>query len=162
LDLLSRLQEENKMAMVLITHDFGVIAGRTHNVMVLYGGKVAEVGSAPSLFTHVRHPYTASLLASIPRLENKSHTRLRAIPGQPVDVINPGPGCRFAGRCRHAQPRCLEESPPLTSSATAGHAYACFYPVGTEEGESALASNRKAGKTAAGLKLRSGVEVAAP
>jgi peptide/nickel transport system ATP-binding protein len=157
LDLLSRLQLQNRMAMVLITHDFGVVAGRTHSVMVLYGGKVAEMGSTASLFNHVRHPYTASLLASIPRLESESHTRLRTIPGQPVDVIDPGPGCRFAGRCRHAQPRCLEEQPALSGTAESGHVYACFYPVGTVEGHEALAANLQAGTTAAGLEVASEV-----
>jgi peptide/nickel transport system ATP-binding protein len=157
LDLLSDLRERNGMAMVLITHDFGVVAGRTHRLMVLYGGKVAETGSTTALFATMRHPYTTALLASIPRLDQKSHTPLAVIPGQPVDVIDPSPRCRFAGRCRHAQPRCLEEDPPLTPGPELGHAYACFYPVGTPEGDEALATNLAAGKTAAGLEL--GTEV---
>jgi peptide/nickel transport system ATP-binding protein len=157
LDLLSSLQQQNRMATVLITHDFGVVAGRTDRLMVLYGGKVAETGSTTSLFRAMRHPYTAALLASIPRLEHHSRTPLTVIPGQPVDVIDPKPGCRFARRCRYAQPRCLEEDPPLTADSEPGHAYACFYPLGTPDGADALATNLAAGNTAAGLELNAEV-----
>jgi peptide/nickel transport system ATP-binding protein len=153
LDLLSVLQRENSMALVIITHDFGVVARRTHRLMVLYGGKVAEMGSTASLFREMRHPYTAALLASIPRLEHTSHTPLAVIPGQPAEVIDPKRGCRFAGRCRSAQARCLQEDPPLRLASEAGHTYACFYPIGTPEGEEALAANLRLGETAAGLKV---------
>jgi peptide/nickel transport system ATP-binding protein len=153
LDLLSTLQQQNNMAMVLITHDFGVVARRSSRVVVLYAGKVAETGPTTAIFREMRHPYTKALLAAIPRLEHKSHTRLAVIPGQPMDVVNPGSGCRFAERCTHAQPRCIEEDPPLTPGSEQGHDFACFYPIGTTAGEDALARNRAAGKTATGLEV---------
>jgi peptide/nickel transport system ATP-binding protein len=155
LDLLSSLQRQNGMAMVLVTHDFGVVAGRTHRIIVLYGGRVVETGPTVSVFQRMHHPYTAALLASIPRLDHASHTPLPVIPGQPVDVIDPSPGCRFAGRCRYAQARCLIEDPPLTQSTESGHSFACFYPLGTAQGEAALAANVAAGRSAAGLPVRS-------
>lgn len=157
LELLSSLQQQNGMAMVLITHDFGVVAGRTHRTMVMYGGRVAETGPTASLFRETRHPYTASLLASIPRLEHEVHSRLAVIPGQPVDVIDPKPGCRFASRCRHAQPRCLAEDPKLTAAPEPGHFFACFYPVGTPDGKAALETNLNAGTNAAGLPVTASV-----
>src|SRR5262249_27184529 len=138
LDLLSDLQDSNGMAMVLISHDLGVVAGRTDRVLVMYGGLVVESASTKTLFREMRHPYTASLLASIPRIEQPSHTRLAVIPGRPVDVLDPKPGCRFAPRCPHAQQRCTVEDPVLTSAGAPGHSFACFYPVGTPEGEAAL------------------------
>jgi peptide/nickel transport system ATP-binding protein len=156
LDLLSSLQHQRGMAMVLISHDFGVVARRTRRIMVLYAGKVVETGPTTALFEEMKHPYTASLLSSIPRLEHKSHTRLPVIPGQPVDVIDPKPGCRFAPRCRYAQARCLIEDPPLIEASQAGHQFACFYPLGTAEGDDALRVNLAAGRNAAGLKLTNG------
>lgn len=153
LDLLSSLQHQNDMGTVLITHDFGVVARRAHRIMVLYAGRVVETAPTTGLFSAMRHPYTASLLASIPRLEHKNHTRLPIIPGQPVDVIDPKPGCRFAPRCKYAQERCLDEDPPMTAAADPGHGYACFFPVGTAEGDEGLRRNRAAKKTAAGLEL---------
>ena len=157
LDLLSTLQADTGMSMVLITHDFGVVAGRTHRIMVLYGGAVAEIGTTVSVFRETRHPYTAALLASAPRLEYRSHTPLAVIPGQPAQVVDPGPGCRFARRCQYAQPRCMEENPPLAAASVPGHYFACFYPVGTALGDEALAANRAAGRTAGGVEIDRGV-----
>jgi peptide/nickel transport system ATP-binding protein len=152
LDLLATQTRERAMGMVLITHDMGVVAGRTDDVEVMYAGRVVERAPTRTLFRHRRHPYTDGLLRSIPRLAQPSHTRLRAIPGRPPDLVAVPPGCAFAPRCRHAQPRCLEERPVLTQSDTdAGHSHACFFPVGTPEGEDALARNIAAGETAAGL-----------
>jgi peptide/nickel transport system ATP-binding protein len=150
LDLLSSLQRKNDMAMVLITHDLAVAAHRTDRIMVMYGGKVVETGPTKSLFREMRHPYTAALLSSIPRLEHHSHTRLAVIPGQPADVIDPKPGCRFAKRCGYAQPRCFAEDPVLTPASDPSHRFACFYPVGTTEGEAALRANLDKGRTATG------------
>jgi peptide/nickel transport system ATP-binding protein len=141
------------MALVLVTHNLGIVEKRTDRIMVMYGGKVMETGRTATLFTQTRHPYTAALMASIPRLEDASHKRLASIPGRPVDVIDPQPGCRFASRCRHAQPRCLVEDPVLSAPDAAGHQYACFYPVGTAAGDRAVEANLAAGTTAAGLPL---------
>jgi peptide/nickel transport system ATP-binding protein len=153
LDLLASLQRSEGMTMVLITHDLGIVARQTDRIVVMYGGRIAEIGRTKSLFRAMRHPYTASLLASIPRLEQPSHTRLSVIPGRPVDVVDPAPGCRFAPRCRNAQERCVTEDPPLRKAADPEHWYTCFFPVGTPEGEEALRTNVSAGRTAAGLEL---------
>ncbi|MFM1725433.1 ABC transporter ATP-binding protein [Rhodococcus sp. PAM 2766] len=152
LNLLARLQEESGMALILITHDLGVVAGRTDEIAVMYAGRVVEQAPTSVLFGATRHPYTRALLRSIPRISDPSHTRLEAIPGRPPTVIDPPPGCSFAPRCPHAQPRCLEQTPVLTVDPSAGdrHRIACFYPVGTAEGESAFAANAAAGRTAAG------------
>jgi peptide/nickel transport system ATP-binding protein len=155
LDLLSDLQKRNGMAMVLITHDLGIVARRADRILVMYAGQVVETAGPKTLFISARHPYTAALLASVPRLEQQSHTRLAVIPGRPVDVVDPAPGCRFAPRCAHSQERCLIEDPVMSPGAQPGHTYACFYPVGTPEGEAALRSNLDAGCTAAGLHLTS-------
>ena len=150
LDLLEQQKRERAMGMVLITHDLGVVAGRTDRVAVMYAGKVVERGPTRVLFHERRHPYTDALLRSIPRLSNPGHTRLQVIPGRPPDLVALPEACAFAARCRHAQPRCREEQPPLVD-AGADHEHACFYPVGTDEGRDALARNVAAGRNAAGL-----------
>lgn len=155
LTLLARLQRDNGMAMVLITHDLGVVAGRTDEIAVMYAGRVVEQAPTKELFANTRHPYTEALLQSIPRLATPSHTRLPAIPGRPPTIIDPPPGCAFAPRCRYARPRCLTETPSLRAAARVGppHRFACFHPAGTPEGEAALATNTAAGATAAGLPM---------
>jgi peptide/nickel transport system ATP-binding protein len=166
LDLLAEQQRERYMAMVLVTHDLGVVAGRADEIAVMYAGRIVEHAPTRTLFTEMRHPYTQALLNSIPRLQYPSHTRLQAIPGRPPDLVNPPPGCPFAPRCPHAQPRCLEEAPPLATapSVAADHRFACFYPVGTPEGDDALARNEAAGHTAAHARVAvpPDVEVDAP
>ena len=153
LDLLDRLRRQHRMAMILITHDLSVVAGRTDEVIVMYAGRVVEKAPTLRLFTAMRHPYTKALFESIPKVAHPSHTRLRIIQGRPPDLAALPAGCAFAPRCAHAQPRCLDEAPSLSGSDTADHRYACFYPAGTTEGNSALAANRAAGRTAAGLAL---------
>jgi peptide/nickel transport system ATP-binding protein len=150
LDLLEQQKRERAMGMVLITHDLGVVAGRTDRVAVMYAGKVVERGPTRVLFHERRHPYTDALLRSIPRLSNPGHTRLQVIPGRPPDLVALPEACAFAARCRHAQPRCREEQPALVDGG-ADHEHACFYPVGTDEGRDALARNVAAGRNAAGL-----------
>ena len=113
LDLLQEERQNRNMSMVLVTHDLGVVAGRTDEIAVMYAGKIVEKAPTRSLFANVRHPYTEALLKSIPKLENRSHTRLEVIAGRPPNLINTPPGCRFAPRCPYAQPRCREEEPPL-------------------------------------------------
>jgi peptide/nickel transport system ATP-binding protein len=127
LDLLQRQQRERAMGMILITHDLGVVAGRTDDIAVMYAGKVVERAPTRTLFRERRHPYTDGLLRSIPRLGGEPHRRLEVVPGRPPDLAALPAGCRFAPRCRFAQPRCFEEEPELTGD---GHAYACFHPVG--------------------------------
>jgi oligopeptide/dipeptide ABC transporter ATP-binding protein len=149
LNLLDAQQRERFMAMVLVTHDLGVVAGRAHDIAVMYAGKIVEKASAKTLFASMRMPYTEALLESIPKLEYASHTRLASIPGRPPDLANPPKGCNFAPRCRYAQERCLEEEPELQAGADTGHVFACHYPVGTEAGAEALARNLARGFTPA-------------
>jgi len=151
LDLLHTQQSERFMAMVLVTHDLGVVAGRAETTAVMYAGRVVEFAPTRELFSATRHPYTEALLKSIPKLAQPSHTRLEAITGRPPDLVDPPKGCKFAARCPYAQPRCLEEEPGLGDDVSNGHAFRCFYPVGTEAGKNALADNVAAGVTAAGL-----------
>ncbi|WP_349306971.1 ABC transporter ATP-binding protein [Rhodococcus sp. USK13] len=154
LDLLHDLQVKSNMAMILITHDLGVVAGRADTIAVMYAGRVVEKAPTRELFAHMRHPYTRALIDAIPRLANPSHTYLPSIPGRPPTIIDPPPGCSFAPRCPSAQARCLVETPVLSASDdTRDHSVACFFPLGTPEGESARAANAAAGTTAAGTEI---------
>jgi peptide/nickel transport system ATP-binding protein len=134
---------------MLITHDLGVVAGRTDEVIVMYGGRIMEWAPTPVLFRDMKMPYTEALLQSIPKVEYRSHTKLATIPGRPPNMIDPPKGCRFAPRCRYAQARCQEEEPELTPGISQGHVYRCFYPVGTAQGDEALARNISSGKVGA-------------
>jgi peptide/nickel transport system ATP-binding protein len=154
LDLLHAQQRERFMAMVLVTHDLGVVAGRTDDIAVMYAGRVVEKASTRMLFSHTRHPYTEALLKSIPKLNEPSHTRLDAITGRPPDLVSPPVGCKFAARCPYAQAKCVAEEPPLADPAEPGHFFRCHFPVGTQAGADALAKNLAAGQTATGLPLR--------
>jgi peptide/nickel transport system ATP-binding protein len=151
LNLLQQQQRERHMAMILVTHDLGVVAGRTDDIAVMYGGKIVEHAPTASLFANMKMPYTEALMNSIPKLEYHSHTKLEAIPGRPPDLVHPPTGCNFAPRCRYAQDKCLTEEPPLIESEAPGHYYRCWYPVGTPEGEEALARNQAKGATAAAV-----------
>ncbi len=145
LDLLQEQQRERYMAMILVTHDLGVVAGRADEIAVMYAGRVVEKAPTTTLFRSMRHPYTEALLRSIPKLAQPSHTRLTAIAGRPPDIIDPPPGCKFSPRCPYVQPKCVAEEPPLLDSAEPGHAYRCWIPVGTPENRAALEANQQAG-----------------
>ncbi len=116
LDLLAREQRRRHMAMILITHDLGVVAGRTDEVAVMYAGRVVERAPTPSLFRAMQMPYTEALLAAIPKLDAAPHTPLPAISGRPPDPTRPIKGCSFSPRCRYAGTRCHQEKPALTAS----------------------------------------------
>ena len=146
LDLLAEQQRERFMALVLVTHDLGVVAGRADEIAVMYAGKVVEKAPTGVLFSNVRMPYTEALLKSIPRLENESHTKLEVIAGRPPDLINPPKGCNFSPRCPYAQPRCYEDEPPLRQADTPDHQFACWFPVGSPEGKKALEENLRRGR----------------
>jgi peptide/nickel transport system ATP-binding protein len=134
LDLLAEQQRDRYMAMILVTHDLGVVAGRAHDIAVMYAGRIVEKAPTATLFAEMRMPYTEALLTAIPKLSDPSHTRLSAIGGRPPDLVNPPAGCPFSPRCPYARERCHEERPELTESPTSpGHFYACFYPVGSPE-----------------------------
>jgi peptide/nickel transport system ATP-binding protein len=129
LDLLARERLQSHMALILITHDLSVVAGRTDEVMVMYAGRVMEKARTRALFTEMRHPYTAALMAAIPRLDAAPHTRLAAIPGMPPDPTRLPPGCVFSPRCRYCQPRCRESVPPLSAVEGDRHQCACWFPL---------------------------------
>jgi peptide/nickel transport system ATP-binding protein len=129
LDLLAREQRRRHMAMILITHDLGVVAGRTDEVAVMYAGRVVERAPTPALFKKMRMPYTEALLAAIPKLDAAPHTVLPAISGRPPDPTRPIKGCSFSPRCRYAVARCHGEKPELTEAETPAHQYACFHPI---------------------------------
>jgi oligopeptide/dipeptide ABC transporter ATP-binding protein len=104
LDLLYELRELHEMAMILITHDMGVVAEAADDVAVMYAGQIVEYSSAEEIFAHPEHPYTEALLGALPHVESESvrHERLTAIPGRPPDLIEPPAACRFAPRCPYA------------------------------------------------------------
>jgi peptide/nickel transport system ATP-binding protein len=129
LDLLASLQEEKRMAMILISHDLGVVAGRTDETAVMYAGKVVEYATTNELFNQMGMPYTYALMAAIPRLANRPHTKLQAINGQPPDMVDLPPGCRFAPRCWKALCLCMEKEPRLKRINGHGHKLACWYPL---------------------------------
>jgi len=127
LDIIDKLRTDLGMAVLLITHDMGVIAGRTDRVVVMYGGKKSEESPTDELFKSMRHPYTQALLASMPSLETASKQELRSIAGTPPDLTKVIVACRFAPRCAYATDKCREEDPELTGTPT--HQFACFHPV---------------------------------
>jgi len=129
LDLLAREQRRRHMAMILITHDLGVVAGRTDEVAVMYAGRVVERAPTPALFKKMRMPYTEALLAAIPKIDAVPHALLPAISGRPPDPTRPIKGCSFSPRCRYAVARCHEEKPALTEAETPAHQFACFHPI---------------------------------
>lgn len=129
LDLLAREQRRRHMAMIIITHDLGVVAGRADEVAVMYAGRVVERAPTQALFKRMHMPYTEALLAAIPKLETAPHTPLPAISGRPPDPTRPLRGCSFAPRCRRATDRCRSVKPELRAAETAQHLYACFHPL---------------------------------
>jgi len=132
LDLIDDLRDRLRMAVILITHDMGVIAGRTDRVVVMYAGQLVEEASTAEVFSRMRHPYSEALLASVPRLDHDPDERLLSIPGLPPDLSVPHTYCRFSPRCRYATDRCREVEPPLMDAGGADgnpHRFACFHPV---------------------------------
>ncbi len=136
LELIGEQQKDRNMSVILVTHDLGVVAGHTDDIAVMYGGRLVEKAPTRELFANMKMPYTKSLMRSIPKLDDPSHTRLLTIPGRPPDLVNPPPGCRFAPRCAYSRAKCTEQEPPLVVSDTSDeHFYACWYPVGSPEFE---------------------------
>ena len=117
LDLLRKLQKQIGMSILLITHDLGVVAGIADRVQVMYGGRIIERGTVEELFHAPKHPYTAALLASIPRRSLKRRGELPTLPGTPPDLRLELTGCPFAARCRYAMPVCKRRMPEETSEA---------------------------------------------
>ena len=125
LDLMNEMQQRLGSAIILITHDLGVVAETCKNVLVMYAGNMIEYGSAEQIFASPRHPYTMGLLASLPRLD-KGHTRLVPIDGQPPNLLRIPTGCAFAPRCRYRMPDSARTAVPLYDSRSDGHTARCF------------------------------------
>jgi peptide/nickel transport system ATP-binding protein len=125
LELIKDLQREMGMAVILITHDLGVIAETSQQVVVMYAGKVAEQGSVYDVFDSPKHPYTKGLLASIPRLNTTPKSELVVIPGMVPGLLDLPAGCRFANRCRYCVDNCQVAAPPQ-EQVSAGHQVSCY------------------------------------
>ena len=162
LELLQRLTKEQGTALILITHDLGVVAGMTQRINVMYAGYIVEAATTPDLFAEPRHPYTVGLLHSIPRLDAAADEPLIPIEGTPPDLRVAPVGCQFAPRCAWRMERCWTDNPPLdpvvplasgatvqTTGAEATHRIACWNPPTADE-------------AAAGAPLRAGFEAAPP
>jgi oligopeptide/dipeptide ABC transporter ATP-binding protein len=132
LDLITELRKESNMAMILVTHDLGVVAGHTDKIAVMYAGDVVEYAPTRQLFAHMKMPYTEALLKSIPRLETPTGSRLPVIEGRLPDPTKNEPGCPFANRCPYVQDKCRAEKPPLTDAGN-NHFYRCWFPIGGEK-----------------------------
>ena len=114
LELMMELKDKLHMAIIMITHDLGVVASMCDRIAVMYAGRIVEYGTTDDIFYEPRHQYTKGLIRSIPRLDTKEHERLIPIEGTPVDLQNPPKGCPFAPRCDAAMRICLREMPPVT------------------------------------------------
>jgi peptide/nickel transport system ATP-binding protein len=148
LDLMMRLQQDFGSAIMMITHDLGVVAEVADEVIVMYAAKVVEQGSAQTIFKHPQHPYTWGLLGSLPRL-NADVERLVQIKGQPPSLLNPPRGCRFHPRCPYVMNICKEQEPQLMPAADhADHLQACHLDDETKE--------REAQKLLAGMMAEAG------
>jgi peptide/nickel transport system ATP-binding protein len=133
LNLLGRMQRERNMAMILVTHDLALVAGRAHETAVMYAGRIVEAAPTVQLFAGMRMHYTKALFDAIPRIDDPSDRNLEAIGGQPPDLAAPQAGCPFAPRCQRVGERCRLEEPPLACHENLEHRYACWYPRLTEE-----------------------------
>ncbi len=135
LELMNQLQEEFGMAIIMITHDLGVVAEVADDVVVMYGGQIVEQGAVDEIFYRPRHPYTWGLLGSLPRADIEVD-RLEQIPGQPPSLLNPPSGCRFHPRCRFTMDVCRTEVPRLLPE-DGSHRDRCWLDDGTKTSESA-------------------------
>jgi peptide/nickel transport system ATP-binding protein len=157
LDLLLHLQRESGTALIMITHDLGVVADIADNVMVMYAGRAAEKGTKRDIFYQQHHPYTKGLLESIPN-SSAAGERLRPIAGMPPSLINLPSGCKFHPRCAYVMDRCVAEEPELRQIRDFSHLSACFLPVAAT-GVGTEAEHLRAESVAEG-RLGTAVEVA--
>ncbi|WP_409345647.1 ABC transporter ATP-binding protein [Paenibacillus sp. MBLB4367] len=125
LDLMKHIQAKTDTAIIIITHDLGVVADIAQRVVVMYAGKVVEQGTLEDIFYHSRHPYTWGLLRSVPRLDSDSKSELTPIPGSPPDLFAPPKGCSFAARCPHAMQVC-KDNDPVHTPISERHSAACW------------------------------------
>jgi oligopeptide/dipeptide ABC transporter ATP-binding protein len=129
LNIIDDLRKDLNMAMILVTHDLGVVAGHTDRIGVMYAGQLVELAPTEELFADMKMPYTEALLKSIPRLETPTGSRLPVIEGRMPDPTKDEPGCPFASRCPYATDKCRSEAPPFVEG-TPGHFYRCWFPLG--------------------------------
>jgi oligopeptide/dipeptide ABC transporter ATP-binding protein len=136
LDLLEDLEQEHRMAMIIITHDMGVIAEAADDVLVMYAGQVVEQAPVLELFDHPEHPYTEALLGALPQVEDAGvrNRRLTAIPGRPPDLIDPPPACRFAPRCTYGGMDACSTHMPELRELRAGHFVRSEHPASERAG----------------------------
>ena len=126
LELMKSLTEDFGVALIVITHNLGVVARYADRVNIMYAGKIIERGTAKEIYANPRHPYTVGLLNSVPRLDLPRLAKLEPIEGQPPDLINLPDGCAFRERCRYAIDKCATDIPPLMAVAIEGHTSACW------------------------------------
>ncbi len=134
LEVLLKLKDDLNSAIVLITHDLGVVAGISDRVMVMYAGRQVEVGSTDDIYYRSRHPYTLGLLASLPRLDDIGDEPLTPITGAPPSLLRLPSGCAFHPRCPMAQDRCTKERPELLALEGTTHCSACLFAESISEG----------------------------
>ncbi|EMI52967.1 ABC transporter ATP-binding protein [Rhodopirellula sallentina] len=149
MELLADLQERKGTAIVLITHDLGVVAGVADRVLVMYAGRIVEKADVRTLFAGPQHPYTIGLLGSLPNVESNRDEPLAAIPGQPPDLSQPILGCSFRDRCDHRFDRCQNEAPLLTPRADLGgepHLAACHADLSNTDSHTANANHSENGQ----------------
>lgn len=125
MDLLADIKKQTNTAIILITHDLGVVAGMADRMAVMYAGKIVETGTCEDIFYRNAHPYTQALLKSLPTADANKKERLVSIPGSPPDLLDPPKGCAFAARCTHCMKICREEQPPQFNLSE-GHDASCW------------------------------------
>ncbi|MHB8330241.1 MAG: ABC transporter ATP-binding protein [Acidimicrobiales bacterium] len=150
IELMKRLQQEFGTAIIMITHDLGVVADMAHDVMIMYAGKAMEYAGRRAAYYRPHHPYTVGLLGSLPQ-SGAETARLKSIPGQPPSLISPPSGCPFHPRCPFVMPRCRTDEPPLRQvGAESGHSSACWLPVDLVGTGEAVDAERARASAAAG------------
>ena len=125
IDLLKKINESEGTAVILITHDLGVVASMAQRINVMYAGRIMEAGSAEDIFYNASHPYTKGLLESLPTISTRRNEKLISIPGTPPNLLNPPVGCEFAARCRYAMKVCKEKQAPVFT-INKGHSASCW------------------------------------
>ena len=134
LDLIQELKEKSGSAVIMISHDLGVVAKLCDHIMIMYGGKIVEKGTAQEVFYHPVHPYTKGLLSCIPNPEDDEDQELKPIPGSPPDLLNPPKGCPFVDRCEYAM-RVCKDYPPQMDTLSSTHTCACWLQEKKKMGE---------------------------
>ncbi|WP_418745574.1 ABC transporter ATP-binding protein [Frisingicoccus sp.] len=137
LELMMELKEKLGMAIIMITHDLGIVASMCERIAVMYAGRIVEYGTTDDIFYNPKHEYTKGLLKSIPRLDATKHERLVPIEGTPVDMLNPPKGCPFAPRCEQCMRICLREMPPVTEFGEIHYTQCWMNQKAQMEGEAA-------------------------